>query len=152
AEHWAAFPGTSSATLYATGKPVPGLVYWHNFRVHFPKDAVLMRTLSRMGKRLETQVLHYDGVDWRGYTFAWRDDQSDADLVASEGAEKEVQVGEGKRVWQFQSRSQCMSCHSNQSEYALAFLPEQLNRPGADGRNQLVGMTETGLIQRADDG
>jgi putative heme-binding domain-containing protein len=43
-----------------------------------------------------------------------------------------------------------MSCHSNQSEYALAFLPEQLNRPGPDGRNQLVVLTEAGFILRAD--
>ena len=41
-----------------------------------------------------------------------------------------------------------MSCHSNQSEYALAFLPEQLNRPGSDGRNQLVALTEVGIIRR----
>jgi putative heme-binding domain-containing protein len=43
-----------------------------------------------------------------------------------------------------------MSCHSNQSEYALAFLPEQLNRHGRDGRNQLVALTEEGFIHRAD--
>jgi putative heme-binding domain-containing protein len=150
AEHWAAFPGVSSATLYATGKPITGLVYWHNFRMHFPKDAVLLRTLSRAGRRMETQLLHYDGVDWRAYTFAWRDDQSDADLVPAEGAEKEVRARQDTFVWQFHSRSQCMSCHSNQSEYALAFLPEQLNRPGPDGRNQLVALTEAGLIRRAD--
>ena len=150
AEHWAAFPGTSSATLYATGKPIPGMVDWHNFRMHFPKDAVLMRTLSLGGRRLETQLLHFDGVDWRAYTFAWRDDQADADLVPADGAEKEVRTtGEQKRVWQFHSRSQCMSCHSNWSEYALAFQPEQLNRPGPDGRNQLVALTEAGLIRRA---
>ena len=139
AEHWAAFPGHSSATLHTTAKPIPGMVYWHNFRMHFPKDAVLMRTLSLGTRRIETQLLHYDGMDWRAYTFAWRDDQLDADLVPADGAEKEVPVsplaplgrgvgGEGKRLWQFHSRSQCMSCHSNQSEYALAFLPEQLNR------------------------
>ena len=151
AEHWAAFPGTSSATLYANGRPIPGLVSWHMFRVHFPKDAVLTRTLSLSGRRLETQLLHYDGVDWRAYTFAWRDDQSDADLVPAEGAEKELRFGGRSRVWQFQSRSQCMSCHSNQSEYALAFLPEQLNRPGPDGRNQLVALTEAGFVRRADD-
>ena len=52
--------------------------------------------------------------------------------------------GERTRLWQFHSRSQCMSCHSNQSEYALAFLPEQLNRPGPDGRNQLVALSEAG--------
>jgi putative heme-binding domain-containing protein len=151
ADHWAAFPGVSPATLHATGKPIPGLVYWHNFRMHFPKNAVLLRTLSLSGRRLETQLLHYDGVDWRAYTFAWRDDQSDADLVPAEGAEKELRVGEQRRVWQFHSRSQCMSCHSNQSEYALAFLPEQLNRTGPDGRNQLVALTEAGFVRRAGD-
>jgi putative heme-binding domain-containing protein len=150
AEHWAAFPGTSAATLHATARPIPGLVYWHSFRMHFPKDAVLVRTLSLAGRRLETQLLHYDGVDWRGYTFAWRDDQSDADLVPAEGAEKDVRDGARTRLWQFHSRSQCMSCHSNQSEYALGFAAEQLNRPGPDGRNQLVALTEAGFLRRAD--
>ncbi len=122
---------------------------WHNFRMHFPKDAVLVKTISLGGRRLETQLLHFDGVDWHAYTFAWRDDQADADLVPAEGAEKEVPDGKRQRVWQFHSRSQCMSCHSSWSEYALAFQPEQLNRMAADGRNQLVAFTEAGLIRRA---
>lgn len=151
AEHWAAFPGRSSATLYANGKPIPGLVDWHSFRMHFPKDAVLMRTLSLGDRRLETQLLHYDGLEWRAYTFAWREDQTDADLVPAEGAEMELPALGPDRVWQFQSRGQCMSCHSNQSEYALAFLPEQLNRLGSDGRNQLIALTETGFLRRAND-
>ena len=166
AEHWAAFPGLSSATLHTTAKPIPGMVYWHNFRMHFPKDAVLMRTLSLGTRRVETQLMHYDGVDWRPYSFAWRDDQTDADLVAAEGAEKEVRdthssrgaggsparIPTGElpvpRIWQFHSRSQCMMCHSNQSEYALAFLPEQLNRSMPDGQNQLVSLTEAGYLRR----
>jgi putative heme-binding domain-containing protein len=145
-EHWIALPETSAMTLYAAGKAVPGLVYWHSFRLHFPKDAVLLRTISLGGRRVETQLLHFEGADWRGYTYAWRDDQSDADLVPADGADKELS-GQS-RVWQFPSRSQCMSCHSNQSEYALAFTPEQLNRPGPDGRNQLIALTEAGYIQR----
>src|SRR5207302_3119641 len=48
-EHSLALPGYSAATLHAEGKPVPGLVYWHNFRMHFPKDAVLVRTISLGG-------------------------------------------------------------------------------------------------------
>jgi putative heme-binding domain-containing protein len=150
-EYWAAFPGTSAATLHTTGKPIPGMVYWHSFRMHFPKDAVLLRTMSLAGRRVETQLLHYDGVDWRGYSFAWRDDQADADLVAADGAEKEVRDanGGGTRLWQFYSRTQCLLCHNNQSEYALAFLPEQLNRPGTDGRNQLIALAEMGYIRRA---
>ncbi len=148
AEHWAAFPDVSSATLHATGKPIPGMVDWHNFRMHFPKDAVLVRTLSLAARRVETQLLHFDGVDWHPYTFAWRDDQKDADLVPADGAEKEVRAETGKRVWQFHSRSQCLSCHSAWSEYALAFQPEQLNRSGQDGRNQLVAFSEVGLLRR----
>jgi putative heme-binding domain-containing protein len=150
AEHWAAFPGASAATLHSEGTPIPGMVYWHSFRMHFPRDAVLLRTLSLAGRRVETQLLHYDGVDWRGYSFAWRDDQADADLVAADGAEKEVRDADTKRtrVWQFLSRTQCLLCHNNQSEYALAFLPEQLNRSGIDGRNQLVSFTERGYMRR----
>jgi putative heme-binding domain-containing protein len=149
AEHWAAFADVSSATLYASGKPIPGNVDWHNFRMHFPKDAVLMKTISLAGRRLETQILHFDGVDWHAYTFAWRDDQTDADLVGADGLEKDVPDGKQKRTWQFHSRSQCMSCHSCWSEYALGFQPELLNRPGPDGRNQLIAFTESGLIRRA---
>jgi putative heme-binding domain-containing protein len=151
AEHWAAFPGTSSANLFTVGRPIPGNVDWHNFRMHFPKDVVLMKTISLGGRRLETQILHFDGVDWHAYTFAWRDGQTDADLVAADGLEKEVPDGKQKRTWQFHSRSQCMSCHSSWSEYALAFQTEQLNRPGLDGRNQLIAFTESGLIHRVGD-
>src|SRR6185437_9616168 len=79
-----------------------------------------------------------------------RDDQADADLVPADGIEKEVPDGKQKRVWQFHSRTQCMSCHSSWSEYALAFQPEQLNRSGPDeGRNQLITLTEAGFIRRA---
>ena len=82
--------------------------------------------------------------------------------MPADGAEKEIadpaplapvkEKAAAKRIWQFHSRSQCMSCHSNQSEYALAFLPEQLNRTGSDGRNQLVALTENGTIRRVGDG
>lgn len=148
-EHWAALPGLSAATYHLGAKPIPGMVSWHTFHMHFPKDTVLMRTMSLGTRRVETQLLHYDGVDWRGYAFAWRADETDADLVPADGAEVEVPDGSGKtRLWQIHSRSQCMSCHSNQSEYALAFVPEQLNRPGPDGHNQLVALTEAGYVRR----
>jgi putative heme-binding domain-containing protein len=148
AEHFVALPGDAAVLYHESGKPVPGLVYWHNFRMHFPESAVLMRTLSLEDRRLETQLLHFEGGDWRAYTYVWRDDQADADLAPAEGAEKELNIGGRRRVWQVHSRSQCMSCHSNQSEYALAFLPEQLNRTDPAGRNQLVALTESGVIRR----
>jgi putative heme-binding domain-containing protein len=148
ARHWVAFPGDSAAKLYEKPQPIPGMVYWHNFRMHFPNGAVLVRTISLESRPIETQLLYYDGVDWNAYTYAWRVDQSDADLVPPDGAEKEFRGGDRQLMWQFQSRAQCMSCHSAWSEYALAFEPEQLNRSGFSGRNQLITFSECGLIQR----
>ena len=148
AEHWIGLPGESAATLYTQPKPILGMVNWHNFRLHFPENAVLARTISLGGQRVETQLLHFDGVDWQPYTYAWRDDQADADLVPADGAEKEISLGGQKKLWQFHSRSQCRSCHSPWSEYALAFQPEQLNRAGSDEINQLVSFSRLGLIRR----
>jgi putative heme-binding domain-containing protein len=159
-EHWVALPGTSGVNVYPEeGKTIPSQVYWHKFRLHFPKDAVLVKTLSLAGRRVETQLLHFDGLDWRAYTFAWRDDQSDADLVPATGEEKVLEVADkshpgGKRehVWQFLSRTQCMQCHSQWPQYALAFNLGQLNREVADGQgariNQLVRLGQTGHLRR----
>lgn len=149
-EQWVAFPGVSSATLHAQAKPIPGMVNWHNFRLHFPENAVLAKTISLGGRRIETQLLHYDGQDWQPYTYAWRDDQQDADLVPADGGEKEISLGGEKLVWPLFSRSQCRLCHSAWSQFALGFQPEQLNRAGPDGRNQLVALSELGLIRRVD--
>ncbi len=148
AEHWVALPGESFATLHADAKPIPGMVNWHSFRLHFPENAVLVKTISLGGRRLETQLLHFDGQDWQPYTYAWNADQTDAELVPADGAELEVAIDQQRVTWQFYSRSQCRSCHSSWSEFALAFQPEQLNRPGTDGVNQLVTLTELGLIRR----
>lgn len=118
--------------------------------MQYPKDAVLVKTLKldvltakgQIETRVETQLLHHDGKDWRGYSYAWRDDQSDADLVPADGAEKLFPVAPGgksvkgewspvgkrEQVWTFHSRAQCLSCHNAWSEYSLAFNPRQLNR------------------------
>ncbi|MCI0704781.1 MAG: PQQ-dependent sugar dehydrogenase, partial [Planctomycetia bacterium] len=170
-EHFIALPGLSEVTVFENPRPLPGQVFWHNFKMQFPKDAVLVKTiihpqsmhlkggLGLFPKRLETQILHYDGEDWRGYTYAWRDDQSDATLVPAEGEEitlavTDGRVSGGKRdlVWTFHSRSQCISCHNAWSEFALGFSVGQLNgpRPEASGTNQLIDLSRRGYIRRVD--
>ena len=45
---------------------------------------------SLHGVRLEISYLHYDGVDWHAYTYAWQDDWSDAgNLVPARMVRKE---------------------------------------------------------------
>jgi putative heme-binding domain-containing protein len=165
--------------LFEKPRALPGQVFWHEFRTQFPPGAVLVKTISldvlvgnaQVEKRVETQILHCDGEDWRGYTYAWRDDHSDADLVPADGEEKTFTVATGgkaekgnwtptgkrEQVWTFHSRTQCMTCHSAWSEFALAFNARQLNRtallsaPAAP--NQLVRLTREGYARRvaADD-
>jgi uncharacterized repeat protein (TIGR03806 family) len=109
----------------------------------FPKDSVLAKTLSldmREGdaasrRRVETQILHYDGIDWLPYTYEWNDDQTDATLVVAAGSERTFEIGDpeapgGKRkqAWRFAGRAECQRCHNNWSGPALAFNTPQLNR------------------------
>ena len=66
----------------------------------FPADTVLVKTLSlemthgnpSSARRIETQTLHYDGRDWRGYTYEWNDEQTDATLVSAEGKRRNLMV------------------------------------------------------------
>ncbi|HND51428.1 MAG TPA: PQQ-dependent sugar dehydrogenase, partial [Pirellulaceae bacterium] len=184
AVRWLALPGESGITVFpGQGKPMPSQVYWHSFRLHFPKDAVLLKTLSvelqpgsaASRRRIETQVLHFDGADWRAYSYRWRDDESDADLVSASGGERVLKIGgllsdsvninsatttsaargdasPREYVWQFNDRTQCMQCHSQWPQYAIGFSLNQLNREvsggGGPSENQLVRLSRTGHLVR----
>jgi putative heme-binding domain-containing protein len=159
AERFVALPGTSSVIDNAERKSIPGNVDWHQFKFHFPKNAVLVKTITHPdGKtRIETQLLHFDGEIWRGYSYAWRDDQTDADLVPADGAEKTYKVedrfGKHDLNWTFHSRQQCIICHHFWAEFAMGFKTPQLNREievGVSKKNQLVYFSELGLLSRKD--
>ena len=105
----------------------------------YPDNTVLVRTFSlpmESGpKKVETQLLHYDGRQWHGYSYQWNDNQTDATLVDGGGADVALTVSdpatpEGKRqqIWHFNSRAQCMTCHTNWTDYTLAFNELQLDR------------------------
>ena len=151
AARYVALPGTSAVTHHEPKKHISGHAGWIKATYHFPANGVLFKTLTLAGRRVETQVLHWDGKDWKAYSYRWRDDQSDADLVPADGAEAHFTVEDpkhaaGKRdqTWQFASRTQCLTCHNPWAEYPLAFVPEQLNRG-----DQLTRFGELGLIRWA---
>ncbi len=87
------------------------------------------------GKLVETQLLHFDGRQWQGYTYAWNDDQTDAELQPFNGSEKTLTIsdpnvpgGTRQQQWHYESRAQCMTCHNVWCDYALAFNLPQLDR------------------------
>jgi putative heme-binding domain-containing protein len=159
-----AIPGSAPIAQFEQPRPLPGQVHWHSFHLQFPKDTVLVKTISLPTptgpRRLETQILHYDGEDWRGYSYWWRPDHSDADLVPADGTEQTLTVpdplvlgGQRQWTWQVPSRAQCLACHNVWAEFTLAFNLWQLNGPGcacSTGANQLLAFQHLGLIQRVD--
>ncbi len=159
AERFVAVPGDGVIVDHEGRKPLGGTIDWLPYQFHFPKDSVLGRTITLETKpkefrRVETQILHYDGAYWQAYTYAWRDDGRDADLVPLDGSEKLLAVDDpripgGKREqnWNFASRTQCLTCHTPWAETTLAFNAAQLNRTD-DGKNQLAQLCDSGLIVR----
>lgn len=164
AERFLALPGESSVEMYDSPIPIPGGFY--SGAVYLPKDGVLARTVSiemergqpQSRRRLETQILHFDGTLWNGYTYRWNDEQTDAVLVPAAGDNqtlmiKDAQAPGGKRqqTWHFPSRAECMTCHNPWAGHALAFTLPQLSKDHAYGNvvdNQLRALEYAGLITR----
>ena len=73
-----------------------------------PVGTVLLKEFEKDGQRIETRLmmLHPDG-GWGGYSYAWREDGSDADLLASGLA-----VDLPSETWQIPSRAECLQCHT----------------------------------------
>ncbi len=109
----------------------------------FPKDTVFAKTLSldmRSGdpssrRRVETQILHFDGLDWQTYAYQWNDEQTDAVLLDASGAERTFEMEDaavpgGKRLqaWRYSGRAECQRCHNKWSGSALGFITAQLNK------------------------
>jgi putative heme-binding domain-containing protein len=163
AERFLALPGTTTAKMYDDWVPIPGGFF--SGMVFFPKDGVLARTVSiemERGKpstrrRLETQLLHFDGGLWHGYTYAWNDEQTDAVLVPAAGADRPLTVidakapgGKRKQTWHIPSRAECMTCHNPWAGHALAFTLAQLDRDqdyGGVSDNQVRALQHAGLIE-----
>jgi putative heme-binding domain-containing protein len=110
----------------------------------YPSNAVLVRTVSlemqrgraESRKRIETQVLHFNGDGWGAYSYRWNDEQTDGTLVPPEGSEAILNVADasepgGTRVqpYRFHSRAECLRCHNPWCGTALGFQPEQLSAP-----------------------
>jgi putative heme-binding domain-containing protein len=117
----------------------------------WPEDAVLAKTLfvpSEEETPIETQLLHHDGFAWKGYTYRWRSDGKDADLVGKDGDRALVGEGEDAIDWRFHARGECDRCHTVRSGVTLGFQPEQVAAVmHGDASGDPVGLLESlGLV------
>ncbi len=144
AERFVALPGDTPIKMYDDFVTLPERM--HPNWIYFPKNGVLGKTLSmemevgnpKSRRKLETQMLHYDGSQWHGYTYRWNEKQTDADLVESKGDEIALTVkdphepgGVRKQKYHLAGRGECLRCHNSWTGVALAFNLPQL---GAQAR------------------
>jgi len=169
AERFVAVPNAGTIMLHHKAKAIPRSQF--SRAVDWPTDSVVVKTLSlpvpegdRIAprfamRRVETQTLHYDGVDWQAYTYEWNDDQTDAVLVDKAGKSQVRKVFdadeprfERTQTWRFSSRNECLRCHNPWSEYTLAFNVPQLKRDhrnsdGSGTTDQVDAFRKIGLFQ-----
>ncbi len=135
-ERWVGLPGDGKITPAKEGWGVVGSGRWL-----FPKDSVLALTYSlemekgqpSSKRRIETQMLHFDGLQWGAYSYRWNDAGTDADLVGPKGDERPLEVrdaaapgGVRKQNWKFFSRSECLRCHTIWNNFTPGFTGAQL--------------------------
>jgi putative heme-binding domain-containing protein len=163
AERFLAIPGTGSAQLYDEFRRIEADFF--GSYLFPPAGTVLGETFTLETKhgdpasrrRLETQILHYDGRHWHGYSYLWNEAGTDAELVSARGADLKVDVidpklpgGKHRQTWHVPSRTECMVCHNPWSGYALAFTPLQLQRDvliGASKVPQIDYLRDLGLVE-----
>jgi putative heme-binding domain-containing protein len=126
---WLAIPGTGTPSLIDKNREWPRESSW-------PKDSVFAKTLNLGARKVETQILHFDGLNWNAYAYAWDAAQKDATLVGAAGAE--LDLGGGRR-WRVLPRAACLTCHNPWQGYALSFHPAQLDRGGQLERLEKLG-------------
>lgn len=141
AERVLAIPGEGKASMSGPWKT------WE-----LPDGTALAQTLTlpaadgKPARRLETRVLLKHANDWAAYSYLWNEAQTDATLVPEAG--KRVAVG--GRDWLVPSRSDCLSCHSREANFALGLTNAQLNRSvavdGSKAQNQIARLAELGLV------
>jgi uncharacterized repeat protein (TIGR03806 family) len=156
-ERFLAIPGNGQIGFDEITYPQPSPGSTPGWR--FPDGTVLVKTFlmdmergnPKSRKRLETRLLHfqqfpgtqeYGDQYWRGYTYKWNDEQTDAVLVDEKGLDLPLKIktkdGVVEQNYRIPSRAECTLCHTNAHKFALGVATMQMNRdhiyvkPGED--------------------
>jgi mono/diheme cytochrome c family protein len=116
-------------------------------------------------RRLETRLLHLEQTPgtqevgdqvWRGYTYIWNDEQTDAILAQKNGVDRQLTIldkdapgGKREQTWHFPSRAECSLCHTTPAKYVLGVNTLQMNKDHNYGgviANQLKTLEHLGVF------
>ena len=110
---WLYLPADSHITEYAT-----------TGNLIFQPGTAIVKNFDVAGKRIETRILYlHADYGWSGWSYRWREDQSDADLLSVRTYETIDDVD-----WIFPDSGDCQHCHTYPAGRVLGVRIEQLNR------------------------
>jgi hypothetical protein len=122
---WIGLPNGASMTVSATDAwaAPAGTIIAKEFAVETTPGNPATR------KPVETRLLVQTGSGWLGFSYMWRDDGSNADLLNDGTYTKDwALAGGGTYRHLYPSRSQCLSCHENSFGPLLGIRNAQLQR------------------------
>lgn len=139
-------------------------IAWHESEsFEFPIGTVIAKTfaypddtkdVTPKERFVETRIEIREPSGWYGYSYIWRDDQSDADLSLGGGVVdvtwKKEDGSEQNNKYQIPNANQCISCHGHDNKYVpLGPTARNLNRAGVDKSiaNQLAHWVERGFLK-----
>lgn len=156
-ERWVGFPNGSSVKIAAASKGVVLGGQWQ-----LPEGAVFAKTYSlemergntASARKVETQILHFDGSLCGMYTYRWNDEQTDAMLVSAKGEEADFHIkdpqaagGITQQKWKFLGRSECGRCHTMWTGFTPGFNRLQLDRTTQTAAGRQVDLlSRIGLV------
>jgi uncharacterized repeat protein (TIGR03806 family) len=164
-ERYLAIPGDGKIEYNAVEYPQPSPGAPRGWK--FPDGTVIVKTFfldmengnPASRKRLETRLLHFEKFEgteeygdqyWRGYTYIWNDEGTDATLCDASGADRPLTIkdkaapgGERKQTWHFPSRAECTLCHTMPAKYTLGVNTLQLNKDHDYGHGQVANQLRT---------
>jgi uncharacterized repeat protein (TIGR03806 family) len=173
-ERFLAIPGEGKIDFDAVTYPQPSPGSYPGWK--FPDGTVLVKTFAletepgnpASRRRLETRLLHYQfmgGTEeygdqyWRGYTYIWNDEQTDAELADASGLDRTYVIkdpaapgGRREQTYHFPSRGECILCHTTTAKYTLGMHTLQMNRDfdygGGKVANQLRTLEHLGIFSK----
>jgi len=109
---------------------------------------------------IETRFLTKQDGEWAGYSYIWNDEQTDAELVAAEGLDRNYKMkvpvssehpdGIKTQKWHYPSRVECMVCHSRAANFVLGLSTAQMNKEhdyGGAVEHQLRVLEQLDLVK-----
>ncbi len=164
-------PGRVDFEAVSLDPNAPG---WNAWR--FPDGSAFVKTFwlelepgrPTSRRRVETRVMVVEDLPedpthrykdmnklWHMYSYAWNEDQTDAELVECEGRDRTYEINDAgeaelrQQIWHYPSRFECLMCHTKSAGYLLGVKTAQMNRSGQQGHfdeNQLDYLDRARLI------